>query len=376
VLPIKNVLVTIVNTDPKCFWLPSFLETAMMRAVWYPTTVATISYTCKQIIREYLDKTCDDPAAELPFKLHDFGARGVSSKESAGLGGVAHLVNFMGTDTVEALLYARRYYGESMAGFSIPAAEHSTITSWVEHDADNETGARREGETASYLNMLRRFGKPNALVACVSDSYDLFYAIEHIWGGSLKNEVLAMGGRLVVRPDSGNPPEIVLKSVELLGKTFGFTVNSKGYKVLHPSVRVIQGDGINVHSIPVILKTLTDAGWSAENVTFGMGGGLLQLLNRDTMKFAMKCSSIMLVNGVWRDVYKEPTTDYGKGSKKGRLALITENGYYETVRFESNQWRDALHEVYRDGEIRRTTTLAEIRERSNRAMVGDTKAAA
>lgn len=375
VLPNHNVLVTLKNTDPKCFWLPGHMETAVMRAVWDATTVCTISYTCKTDINEALIKSCDDPAAELPFKLHDFGARGVSSLESAGIGGCAHLVNFMGTDTVEALRYARKYYGEKMAGFSVPAAEHSTITSWVDGGREDLKAARLEGEIASYRNMLRQFGKPNAIVAVVSDSYDIYNAVENIWGGVLKDEVIAMGGRLVVRPDSGDPATVVLRCVELLGKTFGYTVNKKGFKVLHPSVRVLQGDGINVHSIPGILKVLLDAEWSAENIGFGMGGGLLQLLNRDTMKFAMKCSAIQ-VNGVWHDVYKDPATDYGKYSKRGQLALITEDGVYQTVPREGNTWRDALGLVYRDGKLMRTTTLAEVRERANLPMLGDTKIAA
>ena len=162
-VPVHHVLATIENTDPACAWLTSFLETALLR-VWYPTTVATNSWATKQLIARYLDQT-GDPAG-LPFKLHDFGARGVSSLESAMLGGLSHLVNFMGTDTMSALLGARVYYGEPMAGFSIPAAEHSTITAWG-----------RDGEAAAYRNMLRQFAKPGSIVAVVSDSYDLDHAV-------------------------------------------------------------------------------------------------------------------------------------------------------------------------------------------------------
>lgn len=362
VLPIRNVLLTIENTDPKCFWLPSYLETALVRAIWYATTVCTTSYHCKRIIRSYLDQTCDNPEAEILYKLHDFGARGVSSRESAGIGGLAHLVNFRGTDTVEAVRYGKSYYFEEMAATSIPAAEHSTITSWCEPGTNS-------GETAAYRNMLKQFGKPGALVAVVSDSYDIYNAIENLWGDSLKAEVLAMGGRLIVRPDSGNPHEVVLRSVMLLGKSFGHTTNAKGYKVLHPSVRVIQGDGITIDSIPGILDRLVDAGWSTENVAFGMGGGLLQQCNRDTMSFAMKCSAIK-INGEWRDVYKSPVTDSGKRSKKGRLALITEDRKYETVPIDGNYWRDILKPVYRDGALVDHTTLSKVRQRADRPMIG------
>ena len=353
VVPTRNALATVVNTDPACFWLTSFLETALLRAIWYPTTVATNSFMCKQVIRRYLDQTCEDPAGQIPFKLHDFGARGVSSHESAAIGGAAHLVNFRGTDTIAGILAARRYYGEDMAGFSIPAAEHSTITAWG-----------RESEADAYRNMLQQFGKPGALVACVSDSYDLDRAIVELWGGSLREAVLATGGVLVVRPDSGDPATIVARSVEQLGAKFGSSTNAKGYRVLHPSVRIIQGDGINFHSIGGILETLTQAGWSAENVAFGMGGGLLQQLDRDTLKFAMKCSAAK-VDGQWRDVYKDPATDRGKASKRGRFALVAEDGAWQTVPLDGNEAPDRLHIVYRDGLLLNETSFAEIRARAN-----------
>jgi len=358
VLPTRNVLATVVNTDPACFWLTSFLETALLRAIWYPTTVATNSYMCKQVIRRYLDQSCDDPEGQIGFKLHDFGARGVSSRESAAIGGAAHLVNFFGTDTMSGILAARDYYGEPMAGFSIPAAEHSTITAWG-----------RDGEALAYGNMLRQFGKPGALVACVSDSYDLEHAIIGLWGGTLKDAVLATGGVLVVRPDSGDPATIVARSVEQLGSAFGCTTNAKGYRVLHPAVRVIQGDGINFNSIGGILERLTAAGWSAENVAFGMGGGLLQQLDRDTLKFAMKCSAAK-VGGEWRDVWKDPITDPGKASKRGRFALVVEDGAWRTVPEAGNAARDRLRLVYRDGELFNETSFAEIRARANATALG------
>lgn len=353
VIPTHNVLMTIVNTDPKCYWLPSFLETALLRAVWYPTTVATLSWGCKQVIRRYLDLTSDDPEGQIAFKLHDFGARGASSHETAALGGAAHLVNFMGTDTVAGLLAARAYYGEPMAGFSIPAAEHSTITAWG-----------REGEVDAYRNMLAKFAKPGALVAVVSDSYDLFHAVENIWGGELRQQVIDSGAIVVVRPDSGDPTVIPVETVKKLAEKFGTTVNGKGYKVLN-HVRVIQGDGITPDTIPVILDNLTAAGFSADNLAFGMGGGLLQQVNRDTQKFAMKASAVC-VKGAWRDICKEPKTDPGKNSKRGRLALIRENGKWETVPAEGWHWADHLQAVYRDGKLVTEQSFADIRARANR----------
>ncbi|OSQ36143.1 nicotinate phosphoribosyltransferase [Thalassospira mesophila] len=353
IVPGHNVLVTIVNTDPECFWLTSALETALLRAVWYPTTVATNSWHCKQVIAQYLDLTSDDPA-QIAFKLHDFGARGVSSLESAAIGGVAHLVNFSGTDTVSGVLAARKFYGEDMAGFSIPAAEHSTMTAWGrDHEAD------------AYRNMIRQFGGTGKLVAVVSDSYDLFNAVDTIWGEQLRQEVIDSGATIVIRPDSGDPAVVPVECVVHLGEKFGYRVNAKGYKVLAPCVRVIQGDGINIDTIGLILRNLADKGWAVDNIAFGMGGGLLQQLNRDTLKFAMKCSAAQ-INGRWVDVYKDPVTDPAKHSKRGRLALICENGTYETVALETAGSRDLLEPVFRDGKLLRDWTFTEIRERANR----------
>ena len=356
VIPTHNALVTIENTDPLCAWVTSYIETALLRAVWYPTTVATVSWHAKQIIMDSLNRTSDDPMGQIGFKLHDFGARGVSSEESAGIGGAAHLVNFLGTDTVSGVRYVNTYYNTNtpVSGFSIPAMEHQTVTSWG-----------RDGETDSYRNMLNNFGKPGSLLACVSDSYDLFNAISNIWGGSLKEEVIKSGATVVIRPDSGDPKTIPVKCVELLGEKFGYTVNSKGYKVLNPAVRVIQGDGITIKTIPVILDNLNLAGWSTDNLAFGMGGGLLQQVNRDTLKFAMKASAAN-VGGEWRDVYKDPITDPGKTSKKGRFVVTRERGKWETLPLHGGyDWADVLTTVYENGSINsKNNSFEEIRKRS------------
>ena len=356
VVPTGNALVQIRNTDPQAFWLTSYLETALLRAVWYPTTVATLSWQVKQSIRQSLENTCDNPVAELPFKLHDFGARGVSSHESAALGGMAHLVNFMGGDTVVALLAARKYYGADMAGFSIPAAEHSTITAW---------GC--EGEADAYANMLQQFGQAGKLLAVVSDSYDIYHAVSEIWGRQLRAQVENSGATVVIRPDSGVPEDIVPEVLERLYAAFGGHVNSKGYKVLSDCVRVIQGDGVDVDSIGVILQRIQQTGFSTENVAFGMGGGLLQKVNRDTLRFAMKASA-MQINGAWRDVYKQPVTDSGKHSKRGRLAVIRDAGVLKTIREDALSWEsNLLRPVFRNGELLVDDGFDVIRTRSNQA---------
>jgi nicotinamide phosphoribosyltransferase len=367
VVPTHQALVTIESTDAQAFWLPSYLETLLLR-LWYPVTVATLSWHAKRSIREFLLRTSDDPDGELPFKLHDFGARGVSSHESAGLGGAAHLVNFLGTDNVAGVLTARAFYGAPMAGLSIPAAEHSTITSWG-----------REHEVDAYRNMLRRFAKPGARVAVVSDSYDVFHAIDQHWGKALREEVIRSGATVIIRPDSGEPVDVVHRCLERLEAHFGSTTNAKGHRVLQ-HVRLIQGDGVNPASIRQILERITAAGFSADNVAFGMGGALLQHMNRDTQKFALKCSAAR-VDGEWRDVYKDPVTDKGKTSKRGRLTLLRSDGGdgYRTVAVPREAvsvddapvpagFSPAMEVVYENGRLLRDWTFDQIRERSADAL--------
>lgn len=350
VIPVQNAMVQVTNTDPNCAWLTSYIETALLRAIWYPTTVATVSWQARQVIQSYLEHTADTSEG-INFKLHDFGARGTTSEEAAAIGGTAHLVNFMGTDTLSAIVAARRYYHADMAGFSIPAAEHSTITSWG-----------KENEAEAYANMLEQFSGEGKLVAVVSDSYDLWYAIDHIWGETLKEKVEATGGTLVIRPDSGNPVEIVTETIERLMNKFGYKVNAKGYKVLPDFIRVIQGDGISLTSIEAILQAMKQNKQSADNITFGMGGELLQKVNRDTMKFAMKASAAK-VKGQWRDVFKDPITDQGKRSKKGRLAVIKNGlGEYKTIREDQLGNQDNyLTSIFKDGCLLKEYTLDEIR---------------
>lgn len=343
VIPTHNVMMTVENTDPECYWLTNFLETLLVQ-VWYGCTVATQSREIKKLVHTYLQQT-GDPAG-IDFKLHDFGFRGVSSVESAGIGGAAHLINFKGSDTIAALSFIQDFYNTGdVYGFSIPAAEHSTITSWG-----------RANEAQAYANMLTQYNK--GLVAVVSDSYDIYNACENLWGGDLKDMILTREGTLVVRPDSGEPKDVVLKVISILGDKLGYTTNAKGYKVLDPHIRVIQGDGVNYHSIGEILDNLKAHGWSADNVAFGMGGALLQKLDRDTQKFAFKCSCAT-VAGTDRDVFKDPVTDSGKRSKRGRLKLVKENGGYKTVAL-ADAGTDLLETVFENGTVTKQYSFDEV----------------
>lgn len=353
VVPTGSVIMTMESTDSEFFWIVSYLETCLLR-VWYPITVATQSWTIKQIIRSFLELSSDDPEGELLFKLHDFGSRGVSSYESAQLGGFAHLVNFMGSDTIAGVRFANLYYKCKMAGFSIPAAEHSTMTMW----------GGREGEEAAMSNMIDQYGKQ--MYACVSDSYDIDNATANIWGGSLKNKVVNAGGTLVIRPDSGDPLEVLPRLFKIADEKFGTFFNKKGYKVFN-NVRFIWGDGINEDTIRAILKLITGLGYSATNIAFGMGGALLQQVNRDTLKFAIKCSYAM-VNGQGVDVFKDPVTDKGKASLKGKLDLVrVYNG--DKVTYKNAPGIDnvnsALTVVFDKGVVTKEYTMDEVRKNAS-----------
>ena len=347
VVPTGNVLMTIENTDPACYWLTNYLETLLVQ-VWYPTTVATQSRAMKQVLNASLQRT-GDPSL-IDFKLHDFGFRGVSSVESAGIGAAAHLVNFRGTDTLAGIVLARHYYEEEMAGYSIPAAEHSTITSWGrEHEAD------------AMRNMLVQF--PTGAVAVVSDSFDIYHACSKLWGDILRAEVLERDGVLVVRPDSGDPATVVVEVLKRLGDAFGTQLNDRGYRLLDPHVRIIQGDGIDRHTLAEILEAMENAGWSADNIAFGSGGGLLQKINRDTCRFAFKCSSA-IVDGQARDVYKQPVTDAGKRSKSGRLQLVQRDGAFVTTAEPEAAESDCLQTVFLDGKLTHPLRFDDVRRRA------------
>ena len=353
VYPVQTPLMVIENA-PGFWWLTTWIETMALRAVWYMTTVATNSFEIKCLVNKYLGKSGD--VSGLPFKLHDFGSRGVSSQESAMLGGLAHLFNFMGTDTAIAILAANKLFDAPLdqTAFSIPAAEHSTITSWT-----------RGKEALAYENMVKQFSKPGSIYAVVSDSYDIYNAVDKIWGEELRDLVVSSGGTLVIRPDSGDPVVVLSRLLQSLSKKFGYTINDKGYIVLN-NVRLIWGDGINYDTIKSIYRIVVDTmRFSADNLAFGMGGNLLQNLNRDTQRFAMKASAAR-INGEWIDVYKDPITDPGKKSMKGRFSVIEKNGEILTIAYDHSLGESDLLKIrYKNGSVYESPTFEEIRRRAN-----------
>ena len=353
VLPPRNVLVQLINTDPKYFWATSFFETALLRAVWYPTTIGTLSWLCKQIIKEALEHTSDHPEI-LRYMLHDYGARGVSSQQSAALGGLAHLVNFNQSDTVPGILAAKKFYNAVDPSNSGPNSEHAGFCAW---GRDNEVHAMR--------NMLEMY-RENGVALLLTDTYDHEHAVKNIIGKELKEEIQNFPGLVGARPDSGDPVQVTSETTEWLMDAFGYTTNSKGYKVLPDYIRVVQGDGIVIDSLREIYIELERRGLAADNAVFGMGGGLLQHVNRDTMNFGQKANAVC-VNGEWIDIYKQPTGDSMKVSKAGRLALKYENGEYETVPRDSIPAEEnVLVPVFRNGQLLKKWDFTELIERSER----------
>lgn len=364
VIPPKNVLMTVESVkDPKCFWITNWLETKLSR-LWYPSTIAIASRQAKKIWKKWLDLSTDEPEKEIWFKHHDFGSRGVTCLEQAELGGAAHLLSFLGSDTTPGVKCANHYYDIKMAGFSIPATEHSTMTIWGRH---RERKALVRWIQKTLVERQLPPGVPK-ISACVADSYDVYQFVNWVCDEDIREMIKGSGGTLVVRPDSGDPRTVLTKMLKIFVERLPpgeITTNKKGYLVLPSYLRIIWGDGISLRTMDSILEMITSMGWSASNIAFGSGGGLLQMFNRDSQKFAFKCCSAEMGN-VDVDVCKDPITDPGKKSKVGRLDLIkTENGY-ETVRIPDRleAHPDSVMVTYFDmGDILYNTTFEECRTR-------------
>jgi nicotinamide phosphoribosyltransferase len=320
--------------------------------VWYPTNIATLTREMKKIIHASLVRTGDETTADM--KVVDFGSRGVTCKGQAQIGGAAHQINFKVTDNLLGMSALMDYYGDGVTvpSFSIPATEHSVTTSWG-----------KDREFFFYNNIVRNILPKTGICSVVIDTYDTFGAIDMF--GTLRS-VIEENGVIVFRPDSGEPVDMTERVIKKLDAVFGSTVNDKGFKVLNPCARIIQGDGIDFDMIKLILDNFERLGYSADNIIFGSGGGLLQKVNRDTMRFAMKTSNVV-VNMDSRDIQKVPATDMTKASKKGKLRLLKNEvtGEFRTVNQHdtaSPDEVDMLETVLENGRLMRFQTWEEIRE--------------
>lgn len=304
-LPVESStgIVSVLCEDMKCANVASFIETALQRSVWYPTTIATQGLQMYQNL-DWLYTHYSDNKGNIHYALNDFGSRGATSFESSVAGGLGHLVYFSGTDNVAALQGARHYYGAKVAvGHSVPASEHSVQCAY---GIDNQRG---------YLKaMLDTYAKPGSIVSIVLDGYDV-YREANLLCTEFKEQIVKSGAKVVFRPDSGDMFEVVPRLLKMQEDAFGFKMNSKGKKVMN-NVGIIQGDGINPTTGMMLMQRVVDLGYAPECVVLGSGGGLLQSVTRDTYKFAQKTSA-MKINGVWVDTVKNPITDPGKKSKGG-----------------------------------------------------------
>ncbi|RYF51623.1 MAG: nicotinate phosphoribosyltransferase [Cytophagaceae bacterium] len=351
-IPTRNVLATVENTDPTMPWLTSYIETALLRAVWYPTTVATRVHTMKQRIKPFYDATGN--VANMGFGILDFSARGCSSRETAEVGGLAHMLSFIGSDNLPAILAADRYYDEPMAAYSVAATEHSVTTSWG-----------REGENASIEYLIDNMMPENGILSMVGDTYNIYEFVHKI--AKYQDRIANKGGTVVIRPDSGDMQVVLRKVIADVRDEFWNDRNEKGY-LMPRRVKVLQGDGINENSVVVPFQIAKELGVSADAIMTGSGGGLMQAnIDRDTCKFAFKASNVRR-NGVDIPIAKDPITDPGKRSKMGRLMLVGPElvGEYKTISTmdaKSGEQFDTLRTIYENGKLSNMEAFSTIRER-------------
>jgi nicotinamide phosphoribosyltransferase len=366
-VPLRVPTLTIQNTDPRFFWLTNYIETLASCELWQMATSATLANEYRKILETAALKTVGNTDF-VPFQGHDFSMRGMSSLESGVNSGVGHLTSFVGTDTVPAIQAAEHYYDANveteMVGTSIPATEHSIQCAYGD-------------DTEYYKNMINRV-HPSGFVSIVSDGYDYWDVLTRVIP-SLKADIMKRDGRVVVRPDSGDPVKIVCGdadapvgspehkgSIQVLWDIFGGTVTEKGYKVLDSHIGLIYGDAITLRRAQEIVDRLAEKGFASINVVFGIGSYTYQYNTRDTLGFAMK-SSLCVINGQEKQIFKDPKTDDGtKKSLKGRVVVFKDsNGYRAADGFGLGDviHSDQLKEVYRDGKILVRQTLAEIRDR-------------
>ncbi len=316
--------------DPVVFWLSSYIETSIQRAIWYPTTIATNDRMIYKQLKWFYEHGSDNPIM-LDFSLHSFGSRGVSSSESAIIGGLAHMVYFKGTDDFISLAAARDFYDCDMSGYSVCATEHSIQCSYGYDDQK------------TYLNrVLDVYGKRGSIVSVVMDGYNIFREVDLLCSPYFVNRVRDSGCKFVVRPDSGDMYQIIPVLLDKLHKSYGSTINSKGKRVLN-NVGIIQGDGINQMSVGMLAQIVHDHGYAPECVIYGSGGSLLQGVNRDTFKFAQKTSAIR-VGDTWRETVKNPITDPWKKSRGGIVDTKDFVVYYDRGVIKRHETLDMIRE--------------------------------
>jgi nicotinamide phosphoribosyltransferase len=380
-VPIGMPMVTVENTDDRFFWLVNYLETLLSCELWLPITSATTGLH----FRERMNRWAQETGGDLDFvnwQGHDFSMRGMGSAVDAAKSGAAHLLSFWGTDTVPALDFIDEYYPgspeDAVIGGSVAATEHSVMCAGGKDD---------ELDTYSRLMDIYPGSNPEGfqILSVVSDTWDLWNVLTNILP-QLREKILARNGKLVIRPDSGDPVKIIcgdydadpyspagLGVVELLWREFGGTVNEAGYKVLDSHIGVIYGDGISPDRCERICAGLAANGFASTNVVFGLGSYTYQYVTRDTYGMAMKATWVQ-IDGVGSSIFKKPVTDDGgKFSATGRLAVTVNGDYWNSVgqpkyhliqnATPEQEAKSLLTEVWRDGEFVRYESFQVIRDR-------------
>lgn len=370
-VPIKVPMLTIENTGPEFFWLTNYLETLMSCQLWMPANSATIAFEYRRILESYALLTNGDTSF-VPFQGHDFSMRGMGSLTAAMGSGAGHLLSFIGTDTIPSILYLENHYGANieteLVGTSIPATEHSVMCA---HGRD---------EMASYRYLIKEV-YPDGFVSIVSDTWDLWNVLDVVIRG-LKDDIMSRDGKVVIRPDSGDPVLILCGDpdgedeferkgvVEVLWDIFGGTVTEKGYKQLDSHIGAIYGDAITLDRCREICERLAAKGFASTNVVFGIGSFTYQYNTRDTFGFALK-STFTVVGGEERFILKDPRTDANKMKKSqtGLVRVVERDGVIAYVdglgreAYEAFPETDLLEDVFVDGELVREQTLSDIRGR-------------
>ena len=350
----KNALMVVRNLDPELAFATSYIE-SMALPLWYPITVATRSMQMKKNVKPYFDDTSD--TGDMGFAILDFGARGSTSGESAEIGGAAHLVNFMGSDTMAAVDYVKQLYGGKVLGYSVRATEHSVMCCY---------GQALERE--SIRTIIERTA-PGTIVSIVCDTWNVFRCVEYII--ELKDLIRAKNIAAVARPDSGDIPTVFTSILQRLAEGFGTTFNSKGYHVIN-GAKGLWADGMNESTVHLPFEVAKSLKISADSVMSGAGGALLQAgIDRDTNKFAFKGNNAV-IHGTEFPIAKDPITDPGKKSMSGRLTVAFEDNKYTTYSsgdtpalYDAYKNQNQLKPLYRTGELLRETTMVQIRDRVN-----------
>lgn len=375
-VPIRVPSLTVENTHPDFFWLTNYIETGLSAAIWHPSTAATIAHAYRVKAERFARETCDDDA-HVDFQIHDFSYRGMSSHETAGATGAAHLLSFKGSDTLCAGDFIEKYYGGPYELMSVAATEHSVMSTGImsQDSVLLPTEGRSQGELALFEKLLDLY--PSGILSVVSDTFDLWNVLEYILP-QLKDKILARDGKLVIRPDSGDPVKILTGNpagrtvaeqrgvIELLWEVFGGTTNWKGYRELDPHIGAIYGDSITLDRAQEIWNRLRDKGFASSNVVFGVGSFTYQYNTRDTFGSALKATWAE-VNGKGVNLFKDPVTDDGtKKSATGRLAVHGGDGNEDLYLIEKADYlaerMSKLEPVWRDGEFLIHQSFASVRE--------------